>query len=165
MKLYRLHIIQRLPISISEAWDFFSNPQNLTVITPPFLRFQITSPLPQKVYPGMLITYRVSPFLGIPINWVTEITHVIEPHLFVDEQRFGPYRFWHHQHHFREIEGGVQVQDLVHYAVRLGPLAGLINRLLVGRQLKRIFDFRRIVLEHMFGAMPDGEKSQDRGGS
>jgi ligand-binding SRPBCC domain-containing protein len=94
----------------------------------------------------------VRPVLGVPVTWVTEMTHVDEPNLFVDEQRFGPYRFWHHQHLFREIEGGVEMRDLVHYA--LAPGGGPIRRFLVAPRLREIFAYRSQVLRRTFGAWP-----------
>ncbi len=153
MKLYRLHRTQCLPVSMAEAWDFFSNPQNLPHITPPFLHFQVTSPLPGKMYPGMIITYQITSAWRIPVRWITEITHVVEPYLFVDEQRFGPYRLWHHQHLFREITGGIEMQDIVHYALPLGWFGRTVHEFLVRHRLREIFDFRQQVLENMFGAM------------
>ena len=153
MKLYSLRTEQRLPLAIGEAWDFFSNPANLQEITPPAMRFEVTSEVPSRMHPGLIVTYRVRPLLGVPVRWVTEITHLVEPYLFVDEQRFGPYRFWHHQHHFREIEGGVEMVDLVHYAPPT-PAAPLLDRLLIGGKLKQIFDFRREVLVRRFGELP-----------
>ncbi len=152
MKLYSLHRIQLLPISIERAWEFFSNPKNLPLIRPPSLGFKITSEVPEKMYPGMITTYTVTPLFGIPVSWVTEITQVLEPHLFVDEQRFGPYRFWHHKHLFREIKNGVETQDIVHYALPLGPLGRILNDLIVKHELEKIFNYRRQVLEEMFGA-------------
>ncbi len=153
MKLYRLRAVQRLRVSLEEAWEFFSDPGNLSAITPPWLGLQVTSALPPKMHPGMIITYRVRPLPGVSVPWVTEITHVVEPYLFVDEQRFGPYRFWHHQHHFREIQDGVEICDLVHYALPLGPVGRAVRRWLVGRRLEQIFAFRREVLEARFGEL------------
>lgn len=150
MKLYALKSEQRLPLSLPDAWDFFSNPANLQEITPPAMRFEVTSELPARMHPGLIVTYRVRPLLGVPVQWVTEITHVVEPFLFVDEQRFGPYRFWHHQHHFREVPGGVEMTDLVHYAPPT-PAAPLLDWLLIGGKLKEIFGYRREVLIRRFG--------------
>lgn len=153
MHLETLHAAQLLPISIHEAWRFFSDPQNLRDLTPPSLNFEVTSALPEKMYPGLIITYRITPLLKIPRQWITEITHVIEPHLFVDEQRFGPYRFWHHLHRFREIAGGVEMQDVVYYALPYGVIGRLAAASLVRRQLRRIFAFRREFLVGKFGTM------------
>jgi len=150
MKLHRLDALQKLPISIQEAWDFFSDPHNLARITPGWMGFEVTSPPQERMYAGMIITYRVRPLLNVPMRWVTEITHVDEPHRFVDEQRFGPYRFWHHQHHFREIAGGVEAVDIVHYALPPGGVA--VRRALVAPRLREIFTHRRQVLERTFGA-------------
>ncbi len=152
MKVHRMETVQRVPVAMEEAWRFFSDPRNLAKITPPSLGFQVTSPLPERVYAGLIITYKVRPLFGVPVNWVTEITHVDEPNLFVDEQRFGPYRFWHHQHLFRAVEGGVEMTDIVHYA--LPPGGGLARGLLVAPRLKEIFDYRRGVLERTYGTLP-----------
>ena len=152
MKLHVLEREQRLPIPPSQAWDFFADARNLARITPPELGFEVTSRLPERMYAGMIITYRIRPLLGVPVTWVTEITHLEEGRLFVDEQRFGPYRFWHHQHLFREVPGGVEVGDVIHYAMPPGARAA--GRLLVQPRLNAIFDHRRRVLEEMFGTLP-----------
>lgn len=152
MKLERIHVRCLLPVAVSEAWDFFSDPRNLRRITPPALGIRITSDLPPRMHPGMLVTYSITPFLGVPLRWVTEITHMREPLLFVDEQRFGPYRFWHHQHHFREEDGGTLIEDLVHYALPLGPAGRILAGPFVRRQLAGIFTFRTRFLEEAFGA-------------
>ena len=152
MKVHRMETVQRVPVPMEEAWRFFSDPRNLAKITPPSLGFQVTSPLPERVYAGLIITYKVRPLFGVAVSWVTEITHVDEPSLFVDEQRYGPYRFWHHQHLFRPVEGGVEMTDIVHYA--LPPGGGLARGLLVAPRLKEIFDYRRGVLERTYGTLP-----------
>lgn len=151
MKLHVLERQVRLPVTPATAWDFFSDARNLAKITPPDMGFEVTSPLPDRMYAGMIITYRVRPLLGVPVTWVTEITHVDEGRLFVDEQRFGPYRFWHHQHRFREVPGGVEVHDLIHYALPRG--AGPARALLVAPRLEAIFDHRMRVLEETFGTV------------
>ena len=151
MKLYTLQRTQKLPISLEKAWEFFSNPQNLALITPPSLNLKPVSDVPDKMCPGMIVIYRVKPFLGLGINWVTEITHVQRPHFFVDEQRFGPYRFWHHQHRFSEIEGGIEAEDTVNYGLPFGPLGRLAHSLSVRSQLEKIFDYREQVLTDKFG--------------
>ena len=149
MKLYSLLQKQLLPIPLQEAWDFFGNPANLPLITSPDLGFKITSPLPERMHAGMIVTYTVTPFGGFPVKWVTEITHAEPPRFFVDEQRFGPYRFWHHQHHFREAPGGIEMVDLVHYALPFGPLGGVAAPL-VRRRVESIFSFRRRALSERF---------------
>lgn len=151
MKIYTLHTKQELGITKKKAWEFFSNPENLPLITPPWLNFKITSELSKEMYPGMIITYTVSPLLNIPMTWVTEITQVDEPNYFIDEQRFGPYKFWHHRHTFTEIKGGVLCEDIVHYALPIDPISRIANELMVKNQLKEIFDFRREYLDKEFG--------------
>ena len=161
MNLERIHSVCRLPIALPAAWDFFSDPRNLERITPPTLGIEITSDLPPRMYPGMIVTYRVRPLPRIPVLWVTEITHVVEPILFVDEQRYGPYRFWHHQHHFREVDGGVESTDIVHYALPFGIAGRLLGGTHVRRKLGKIFSFRKTFLEETFGRLdrpPEPEK-------
>jgi ligand-binding SRPBCC domain-containing protein len=116
--------------------------------------FKITSDLGDgKMYSGQIISYIVTPVLNIPMEWVTEISHVSEPHYFVDEQRFGPYAFWHLKHFFKEIEGGVEMTDTVHYKVPLGPIGDVVNALFVKNKLKEIFDYRYQKLESLFGKL------------
>ena len=157
MTPYLLKEVQRLPISLPEAWRFFSDPRNLPRITPPSLGLEVTSDLPGEMYPGMIITYLVRPIPWVPVGWVTEITHVREPSLFVDEQRFGPYRFWHHEHHFREVEGGVEMEDIVHYALPFGKIGAIFGGSFVRRRLAEIFAFRRRFLEREFGCPALGQ--------
>jgi ligand-binding SRPBCC domain-containing protein len=154
MRLHTIREKQILNLSLSVAWAFFSNPQNLPLLTPPSLGLELGTDPPREMHPGMILTYRIRPLLGIPMRWVTEITHVVPLRLFVDEQRFGPYRFWHHQHLFREAPGGVEMEDLVHYALPFGPLGGAVNALVTARQVRKIFEFRRHFLDRSFGAVP-----------
>lgn len=153
MMPHRFHSVQRFPAPLPEAWAFFSDPRNLPRITPPWLSFEVLSELPEKMYPGLLIEYRVRPLWGIPVGWLSEITHVVEPFLFVDEQRFGPYRLWHHQHRFRAIEGGVEMEDEVHYLLPGGPFGRVAQRLLVRGRLEEIFASRREAVGRIFGRM------------
>lgn len=150
MKPYTLERRQILPVSLEEAWSFFSNPGNLVKITPPDMDFRITSPPCEETYAGQIITYTVRPLMRVSVSWTTEITHVERPNFFVDEQRFGPYRFWHHQHRFRQVEGGVEMHDLVHYMLHHDHLVGLINRMIVAPRLRRIFDYRSRKLQELF---------------
>ena len=150
---FRLNATRQLPIPLDAAWEFFSNPQNLKEITPPELHLVVENELPSRMHPGALICYRVKPFLGIPVHWVTEITHVEEGRLFVDEQRFGPYRFWRHQHHFQTIEGSVEMRDIIHYKLPLGPFSFFADSFVVSRRLSHIFSYREEVLAQRFGWM------------
>jgi ligand-binding SRPBCC domain-containing protein len=153
MSVHVLKTVQKLPVSLEEAWSFFSHPKNLAVMTPEYLNLRFTNELfGEEMYPGQVMTYRVKPLLGIPLFWMTEITHVVPDRFFVDEQRFGPYSLWHHQHHFREITGGVEMTDLVHYKLPLGFLGDIANSLFVRRQLDGIFRFRVQKVEELFGA-------------
>nr|WP_221284854.1 SRPBCC family protein [Mucilaginibacter sp. SP1R1] len=138
---------------MEEAWDFFSSPLNLARITPDDMKFVVTSDYTAdtKMYAGMIITYKISPLLGIKMNWMTEITHVADKQYFVDEQRFGPYALWHHQHHFKEIKGGVLMNDILHYAIPYGVLGRLSNSVFVGNKVKQIFAFREKAIEQLFG--------------
>jgi ligand-binding SRPBCC domain-containing protein len=152
MSVFILNKEQKIPATIPEVWDFISSPKNLKKITPEYMGFDIVSKnLPDKMYPGIIITYDVKPFLGIKMRWVTEITHVKEQEYFVDEQRVGPYRLWHHQHHIKPIEGGVLMTDIVHYQPPFGFIGNIANGLVIKRQLKEIFDFRTKKLEELFG--------------
>ncbi len=151
-KVYSLKTIQKIPISLDQAWDFFSRPDNLKDITPSNLGFQIISQHHgDTMYPGQVIEYTVKPILGIPLYWMTEITHVSDKKYFVDEQRFGPYSLWHHQHHFKAIEGGVEMTDIVHYKLPLWILGDIANVIMVKAQLKHIFDYRLVAVEQRFG--------------
>jgi ligand-binding SRPBCC domain-containing protein len=154
VKTYVLKTEQAIPISLNEAWDFFSSPLNLEKITPKEMNFIVTSDYngDTKMYPGMIITYKVSPLLGIKMNWMTEITHVKEGEYFVDEQRFGPYALWHHQHHFKAVAGGVLMTDILNYAVPYGVIGRLTNKLLVAGQIKKVFKFREKAVVELFGA-------------
>jgi len=151
MTPHRIRYSQFIPVPLEDAWDFFSDPRNLPRITPRWMSFEILSDPPGRMYPGLLIEYRVRPLWGIPLRWLTEITHVVEPFLFVDEQRFGPYRLWHHQHRFRAVAGGVEMEDEVHYLLRGGPFGRAAQRYLVRPRLEEIFRYRRAAVERIFG--------------
>lgn len=148
--IYSLERKQVLPISIEQAWDFFSRPENLNEITPKELTFKIISQLPPKVYPGLMIAYKVKPFPILSFNWLTEITHVHAPYFFVDEQRIGPYALWHHEHHFESCESGVLMTDRVHFVIPFGIIGSIAYHLLVKQKLNRIFDYRNKVLLEIF---------------
>ena len=156
MKSFHLTFQQKIPVSIKEAWDFFSSPLNLAKITPAEMAFTVTSDLNpmDKMYPGMIITYKVSPMAGVKLNWMTEITHVEDLKYFIDEQRFGPYKVWHHQHHFKATDGGVEMNDILTYGLPMGFLGSVANNVFVARKLQQIFDFRKKKVEELFGLMP-----------
>lgn len=151
MAFYQLTKTQKLPASISEVWSFIASPGNLKEITPRNMDFTVTSNSGSgKMYPGMIITYKVSPLSGIRLNWMTEITNIKEYEYFVDEQRIGPYSFWHHQHKIEPIEGGVLMTDIVTYQPPLGFIGAIMNYLIIKNRLQQIFDYRSIALEKRF---------------
>jgi ligand-binding SRPBCC domain-containing protein len=151
MAFYQFHKKQIVQGSISEVWEFISSPGNLKEITPDYMGFEITSKnLPQKMYPGMIISYTVKPLLGIKMLWVTEITHVEEMRYFVDEQRIGPYSMWHHQHFIEPDGQGVLMTDIVSYSPPLGFLGALANTMFISKQLDTIFNYRENKLEKLF---------------
>ena len=137
---------------VSTAWDFFSDPRNLSRITPPALDFKILGDPPPAIYPGLMIEYRVRPLLGIPARWLTEITHVKTGAFFVDEQRIGPYRIWHHEHHFESLpDGRTGMRDRVTYVLPFGLLGDLVHPLLVRPKLEEIFSYRTTAVKSLFG--------------
>ena len=151
MKIYHLKRTQILPIEINTAWDFFSSPRNLSVITPSEMNFEILSMSGEdKMYAGQVISYKVNVLPWVRMRWVTEITHVHEPEYFADDQRVGPYTLWHHQHHFKTTSEGVEMTDEIDYALPLGILGQLAHSLFVRREVNRIFDHRFKVLEMYF---------------
>jgi len=132
MAFYQLTRTQKLPASISEVWRFIASPGNLKEITPRNMDFIVTSSSgSEKMYPGMIITYKVSPLPGIRLNWMTEITNIKEYEYFVDEQRIGPYSFWHHHHKIEPIEGGVLMTDIVTYQPPFGFIGAIMNSLII----------------------------------
>jgi ligand-binding SRPBCC domain-containing protein len=157
MAVYSIKAIQKIPISVDEAWDFFSHPKNLAKMTPEKLNLKFVNELyGDEMYAGQVMEYKVKPILGIPMYWMTEITHVQPKQFFVDEQRFGPYSMWHHQHHFKTLDGGVEMTDLIHYKIPGWFLGDMANSLFVRKQLKNIFSYRFQKVEEMFGKWPGG---------
>ena len=154
MAFYQYIHEQLFHASVEEMWSFISAPKNLKEITPDYMGFEITTPyLSEKMYAGMIISYKVSPVLNFKVDWVTEITHVKENKFFVDEQRIGPYKLWHHQHHLIQMEEGVLMRDIVTYQPPFGILGALANKLLISKKLNEIFNYRKIVLEKKFGSL------------
>lgn len=153
MKIYTLHAKQQLPISQKEAWRFLSDPKNLKVITPDYMGFHIHSTVDRPMFAGQILQYIVTPILGIKTKWVTEITHVKDQEYFVDEQRFGPYALWHHKHFIKEIEGGIEMEDIIDYKIPFGWLGQLVHPFLVKPKLDEIFKYRREKLNELFGVL------------
>ena len=151
MKIYTYHAKQNLPITLAEAWEFLSNPKNLKVITPDYMGFITLSGDERPMFAGQLIQYIVTPVLGIPTKWVTEITNVVDKKYFVDEQRFGPYSLWHHKHFIKEIPGGVEMEDIIDYKIPMGILGQMVHPILVKPKLNEIFEYRRTKLIELFG--------------
>jgi ligand-binding SRPBCC domain-containing protein len=148
--MYSFKQEQFLPINLGQAWDFFATPKNLNEVTPEDMVFEITSELPDKMYEGLIISYRIRPMMNIPLNWVTEITHVREKEYFVDEQRKGPYHIWHHEHHFKSVEGGVLMTDLLYYDIGKSIFGWIAGKLFVHKKVRDIFAYRYKVLETYF---------------
>ncbi len=154
--IHTLQVRQKLPVSLETAWDFFSRPANLAQITPEHMAFKVTSEMENdQMFPGQIITYNVFPFKGISTSWVTEITHVMDYNYFVDEQRFGPYSMWHHEHWFSVINGGIEMKDRVSYKVPFGLIGRIIEKLFIRKQLKTIFEYRYQKLIRIFGPYKD----------
>ena len=151
MKIYTLRKTQFLPITVDRAWEFLSNPKNLKVITPDYMGFHILSGADRPMFAGQIVQYIVTPVLGIKTKWVTEITHVVDKHYFVDEQRFGPYALWHHKHFIKAVDGGVEMEDIVDYKLPFGILGQLVHPVLVKPKLEEIFNYRAKKLEELFG--------------
>jgi len=152
MKVYKKEWTQFIPRPLDEVWHFFSRPENLSEVTPKEMNFNILSDIADKpMYEGMIINYKVTPVLGIQMRWTTEIKNIKKGEYFVDEQRFGPYAMWHHEHHFREADGGTYMTDLLHYAIPFGPIGNIANAIFVSNKIEEIFDYRFKAVEQLFG--------------
>ncbi len=150
MSIHLLTRKQFIPISLEQAWPFFSTPRNLEAITPGFLNFRITSAVAEEIYSGLIITYQISAVAGVPMTWVTEIKHVVPLHRFVDEQRIGPFRFWFHEHRFEAVPGGIEMTDIVHYVMPWSWLGELVHAVFIRRRLNAIFDFRHDYIANLW---------------
>jgi ligand-binding SRPBCC domain-containing protein len=148
--IHSLNYKSQIKADIKTVFDFFSNPQNLNTITPPDMNFKILSGADRKMYPGQIIIYKVSPFPMYYTTWVTEITQVISRKMFIDEQRFGPFAFWHHQHIFTETDNGVEAEDIIHYKLPFGILGELSHQLFIKKRLQKIFNYRKNILNEIF---------------
>ena len=159
MRLYQLKAKQGLPISRKKAWEFLSDPKNLKTITPDHMGFHILSGADRPMYQGQIIQYIVKPFAGFSTKWVTEITHVKEGEYFVDEQRFGPYSLWHHKHFLKDVDGGVEMEDIIDYKIPFGIVGQIVQPFLVKKQLQDIFKYRESKLIELFGKL-EGYENQ-----
>ena len=148
--MYQFKRIQFVKTDLQTCWDFFSSPDNLAKITPKYMGFDVKTSVPKQMYEGLIIAYTVKPVLGIPVEWVTEITHIQDKVFFVDEQRKGPYTLWHHEHHFRELDGGVEMTDIVSYIIPFGMIGRIIHPFLVKPKLKEIFEYRFKAVDELF---------------
>lgn len=154
--MYKLHFSQKLPIDLVQAWDFFSSPENLEKITPESLGLKIKHHHSgRKMYAGQIIAYTVKPLWNISMEWITEITAVQEPAYFIDEQKIGPYAFWHHEHWFTPIANGILMEDILYYKVPFGIFGKALHYLKIKKDLERIFQYRRKFLEKLFGHYPN----------
>ncbi len=148
--MYQIKRTQLVKTDLETCWKFFSAPENLQKITPGYMKFRVLTETPAEIYEGLIIAYKISPVMHIPLSWVTEITVVEDQRYFVDEQRQGPYKMWHHEHHFKAVEGGVEMTDIVSYSLPFGILGKLAHRLFVRKQLEGIFDYRFQEVEKRF---------------
>ena len=154
MKVYTKKWTTFIPRPLPEVWHFFSRPENLNEVTPDEMHFEILTEVKDvPMYQGMIILYKVSPVLNIPMRWCTEITQIKDQEYFVDEQRFGPYAMWHHEHHFKAVEGGTEMRDLLYYAIPFGPFGRLANALLVSKKVDSIFAYREQALDQLIKKM------------
>ena len=149
--MYHFKAEQFLPIPIFQAWDFFSSPKNLSIITPPQMNFRIvSSEVGDTIAAGMKIQYKLKPLFGIPVRWESLITEVNAPYTFTDLQTKGPYVFWKHVHHFIEKEGGVLIVDEVSYKLPMSIIGKIMHSLIVRKKIEKIFEYRRSVLNKLF---------------
>ncbi len=152
MAIFQYKTEQFLPISINEAWVFFSSAKNLAKITPPELDFKILTQVDEKkeIYEGMLMEYTVKPLLGIPLRWETKITKLEKPKYFTDKQLKGPYKIWEHTHTFIEKENGILMKDIVNYELPFGFLGNIAHKLIVRKKVEQIFTYREEILKKIF---------------
>jgi ligand-binding SRPBCC domain-containing protein len=151
MKVYKFKREMVIPVAIDKAWEFFSDPRNLKLITPPEMDFIVlTKYLPRDIYSGLNIEYSVTPIFGIKSRWITEIVDVKEPHSFTDIQKKGPYSMWRHRHSFSETEDGTFMTDEIEYVVPFSFLGIIANTLVVRRKLNSIFNFRTRIISELF---------------
>ena len=160
MKLERIQTSKRLPIQVEEAWDFFTSPENLQSVMPPWLDYQLSSSPPEYLHPGAMYSAQMRPFPGVTLHTVNTVMHIRPPSLFITEQRVGPFKLWHHEYHFKELQDGVVVDEVVQYGMRYGPMGRLVHDLFVRKRLHAIFMHRARALDQRFGAMQRQQQPQ-----
>jgi len=153
--LFSLHTLQRLPVPLARIWEFFTNPQNLVSLLPPCHAWRLNPDAPPRMHAGLMLTFSRRSWLGFPIKWVLEVTRLTEPHTFILEQRSGFFKSWRHEHRFRQLATGVEIQDEVNYSLRFGALGRLLHHLIVKRQLCAMFEYRRRAIETIFTSAAD----------
>jgi ligand-binding SRPBCC domain-containing protein len=151
--MYQLKRTQLIRTDLQTCWKYFSAPANLHVITPDYIDFRVHTAVPERMYEGLIIRYTIRPILGIPLNWISEIRNVKEGVYFVDEQRHGPYKMWHHEHHFKEVEGGVEMTDIISYLMPFGIIGKFVHWLFIRRQLENIFAYRVEKADELFHSL------------
>jgi len=152
--MYQLRKKQKIPISVDKAWEFFSNPENLGLITPTSMKFKILSRSDAgDMYPGMIITYRLSPLFKMQVKWTTEITQVKEKVYFIDNQIKGPYKIWHHEHRFKSINQGIEMEDILYYNLSWGIFGRFAHQSFIRQKVHEIFNFRAKKIKELFGTI------------
>lgn len=153
MKIYTLHKKQKLPITVEQAWAFLCNPANLEKLTPSEMNIKIISGVDKPMYAGQILQYSVTPLAGLKTEWISEITQYKHQKYFVDVQLYGPYAFWHHKHFVHEIDGGVEIEDIIDYKIPFGFLGQLLHPIIVKPKLESIFNYRKEQMEKLFGKL------------
>jgi ligand-binding SRPBCC domain-containing protein len=143
---------QFVPVTVREVWDFFAQPISLKKLTPPEMKMQMINEQKQEMYAGMVISYKVSPLLGIRIPCSSEITQVKLGEYFIDNMLEGPFKIWHHQHFFKAVEGGTEIIDIVNYQLPFGPLGKLFHPLIVKQRVTGIFEYRKLSIKELFSS-------------
>ena len=162
MKLERIQTIQRLPIQIEEAWDFFTSPKNMRLISPHWLDYRLTMEPPEYLHPGTIVSASIRPIPIYSTNWISEITHVRPLQFYISEQRVGPFKMWHHEHYFRAHDEGVELEDIIMYGMPFGKVGSLVHNMFIRKKLHEAFSFRAQALEQRFGTISKPKPQKQR---
>ncbi|MBU8891280.1 MAG: SRPBCC family protein [Bacteroidales bacterium] len=151
--MHKLKKTQNISLPVQEAWEFFSQPDNIEKITPSNLHFKILSRSDAgEMYPGMIISYKVSSLSNLVVKWVTEVTQIKKHKYFIDHQIQGLYKIWHHEHHFKEIANGTEMKDILFYDVRFGFVGQLLHKIFIRKRIEEIFNYRELKIKELFGS-------------